>query len=276
MDATGQRKPNRMKRELAAGNVCLGATITIYSPAIAELLSRVGLDWLWIDTEHTALSLEEVSVILQATNGTGVSTVVRVPWNDKTLIKRAVDTGPGGILVPMINTAADTEAAVRAMKYPPVGERGAGLARAQGYGLSMGEYLATANDEVMLIAQIEHVEAIANIDEIVKVPGLDSVMVGALDLSGSMGKLGQTDDPEVEEAVQKVLAACKRVGLPCGIVALGPEATNRRIAEGFTSIITGIDVLWIHGAAHAGLAEIQRGEIASDGEVRSAYKRIGV
>jgi 2-keto-3-deoxy-L-rhamnonate aldolase RhmA len=258
MDATGQRTPNRMKRELAAGNVCLGATITIYSPAIAELLSRVGLDWLWIDTEHTALSLEEVSVILQATNGTDVSTVIRVPWNDKTLIKRALDTGPDGILVPMINSAADAEAAVRAMKYPPRGERGAGIGRAQCYGMQMGEYLSTANDEVMFIAQIEHVEAIANIDEIVAVAGLDSVMIGALDLSGSMGKLGQTDDPEVEEAVQKVLAACQRVSLPCGIVALGPEATNRRIKQGFTSIITGIDVLWIHGAARAGLAEIQR------------------
>jgi 2-keto-3-deoxy-L-rhamnonate aldolase RhmA len=110
----------------------------------------------------------------------------------------------------------------------------------------------------MFIAQIEHVEAIANIDEIVKVKGLDSVMIGALDLSGSMGKLGQTDDPEVEAAVQKVLASCQRAGIPCGVVALGPEATNRRIKEGFTSIITGIDVLWIHGAARAGLTEIQR------------------
>jgi len=258
MDATGQRTPNRMKRELAAGNVCLGATITIYSPAIAELLSRVGLDWLWIDTEHTALGLEEVSVILQATNGTDVSTVVRVPWNDKTLIKRAIDTGPDGILVPMINTAADAEAAVRAMKYPPVGERGAGIGRAQCYGMTIGEYLSTANDEVMFMAQIEHIEAVENIDAIVEVPGLDSVMIGALDLSGSMGKLGQTDDPEVEEAVQKVLAACRQAGIPCGVVALGPEATNRRIAEGFTAVITGIDVLWIHGAARAGLAEIQR------------------
>ena len=184
--------------------------------------------------------------------------MIRVPWNDKTLIKRAIDTGPDGILVPMINTAADTEAVVSAMKYPPVGERGAGLGRAQGYGMTMGEYLSTANDEVMFIAQIEHVEAIANIDEIVEVEGLDSVMIGALDLSGSMGKLGQTDDPEVEEAVQKVLTACQRAGIPCGIVALGPEATSRRIAEGFTSIITGIDVLWVHGAARAGLAEIQR------------------
>ena len=258
MDATGQRTPNRMKRELAAGNVCIGATITIYSPPIAELLSRIGLDWLWIDTEHTALSLEEVSVILQATNGTNVSTVVRVPWNDKTLIKRAVDTGPDGILVPMINTAADAEAAVRAMKYPPAGERGAGIGRAQAYGMTIGEYLSTANDEVTFMAQIEHIEAVENIDAIVEVPGLDSVMIGALDLSGSMGKLGQTDDPEVEAAVQKVLASCRRAGIPCGVVALGPEATNRRIAEGFTAIITGIDVLWFQGAARAALAEVQR------------------
>src|SRR4051794_35385143 len=119
MDATGQRTPNRMKRELAAGNVCLGATITIYSPAIAELLSRVGLDWLWIDTEHTALSLEEVSVIHQATNGTEVSAVIRVPWNNKPLIKRPTDPVPDGTLVRMTNTAADAEASVRAMKYPP-------------------------------------------------------------------------------------------------------------------------------------------------------------
>jgi 2-keto-3-deoxy-L-rhamnonate aldolase RhmA len=258
MDATAQRTPNRMKRELAAGNVCIGATITVYSPAFAEMLARVGLDWLWIDTEHTAISLEEVSVILQATNGTNVSTVLRVPWNDKTLIKRAIDTGPDCILVPMINTAADAEAAVRAMKYPPVGERGAGIGRAQAYGMAIGEYLSTANDEVTFMAQIEHIEAVENIDAIVKVPGLDSVMVGALDLSGSMGKLGQTDDPEVEAAVQKVLAACKGAGIPCGVVALGPEATNRRIAEGFTAIITGIDVLWFAGAARAGLAEIQR------------------
>jgi 2-keto-3-deoxy-L-rhamnonate aldolase RhmA len=260
VDATGQRVPNRMKRELAAGNVCLGATITISSPAMAEILSRVGFDWLWIDEEHTALTLENVMTMLQATNGSNVSTVIRVPWNDKTLIKRAIDLGPDGILVPMINTRADAEASVRAMKYPPRGERGAGIGRAQCYGLRMGEYMQTADDEVMFIAQIEHVEAIANIDDIVRTEGLDSVMLGALDLSGSMGKLGQTDDPEVEAAVQKVLAACQAVGMPCGIVALGPEATNRRIAEGFTSIITGIDVLYIHGAAGAALAEVKRPE----------------
>jgi 2-keto-3-deoxy-L-rhamnonate aldolase RhmA len=247
-----------MKRDLAAGKVSLGATLTIASPAIAEMLSRVGLDWLWIDTEHTAITLDNAVAMLQATNGADVSTVIRVPWNDKTLIKRALDIGPDGILVPLINTAEEAEAAVRAMKYPPVGERGAGLGRAQAYGMTMGEYLQTANDEVMFIAQIEHVTAIANIDEIVRVDGLDSVIIGALDLSGSMGLLGQTDHPDVEAAVQTVLASCKAAGVPCGIIAIGAESANRRIEQGFTSLIVGIDVLYVHGAASATLSGIHR------------------
>ncbi|MDQ1370521.1 MAG: 4-hydroxy-2-oxoheptanedioate aldolase [Acidimicrobiaceae bacterium] len=258
MDATGQRPPNRMKRDLAAGKVSLGATITIASPAITEMLSRVGLDWLWIDTEHTAITLADAVAMLQVTNGSNVSTVIRVPWNDKTLIKRALDIGPDAILVPLINTAEEAEAAVQAMKYPPAGERGAGLGRAQAYGMQMGPYLQTANDEVMFIAQIEHVTAIEHIDEIVGVKGLDAAFVGALDLSGSMGKLGQTDDPEVEEAVQKVLASCKAAGVPCGIVALAPEVANQRIEQGFTFLIVAIDVLLVHGGASATLSQINR------------------
>jgi 2-keto-3-deoxy-L-rhamnonate aldolase RhmA len=258
VDATGQRVPNRLKRDLAAGRVSLGATITINSPAVVEILSRVGLDWLWIDTEHTALTLENVAAMLQATNGSNVSTVIRVPWNDKTMIKRALDLGPDGILVPLVNTRQEAEDAVRAMKYPPVGERGAGLGRAQAYGMHIGEYLQGANDEVLVMAQIEHVTAVENIDQIVGVEGLDAVMIGALDLSGSMGKLGQTDDPEVESAVQTVLASCQRAGVSCGIVALGPDAANSRIEQGFTSIIVGIDVLWVHGGAGATLAATTR------------------
>jgi 2-dehydro-3-deoxyglucarate aldolase/4-hydroxy-2-oxoheptanedioate aldolase len=260
MNSTGQREPNRMKRDLAAGKVCLGATMTFSSPVVAEIMSRVGFDWLWFDTEHTALSLDNVSVMLQATNGSDISSVIRVPWNDKTMIKRALDTGPDGILVPLINSRAEAEAAVRAMKYPPVGERGAGLGRAQAYGMHMAEYLATANEEVMTIFQIEHIDAVNNIDEIVAVEGVDWVFVGALDLSGSMGMLGRTDDPQVEEAVQAVLSSCKRAGLPCGILALGPDQANRRIREGFTAIIAGVDVLYLHGAASAALREINKAD----------------
>ena len=258
MDATGLREPNRLKRDLAAGKVCLGATVTIHSPAMAEILSRVGLDWLWFDTEHTALTLENVATMLAATNGSRISSIIRVPWNDKTMIKKALDLGPEGLIIPEIRTRAETEAAIRAMKYPPLGERGAGLGRAQCYGMHMGEYMGSANDEVMMVAQIEHYTAVENIDDIVGAEGLDAVFIGALDLSGSMGRLGQTDDPEVEEGVQTVFAACRRAGIPCGLVALGADAANRRIKEGFTNLIVGIDVVYLHSAVSAELAAIDR------------------
>lgn len=258
MNAEGKREPNRLKRDLASGKVCLGATITFYSPVVAEILSRVGLDWLWYDTEHTYMSLENVITMLQATNGANISNIVRVPWNDMTMIKKALDTGPEGIIVPLLRTKEDAKNAVKAMKYPSWGERGAGLSRAQCYGLHMGEYLETANDEVMTILQIEHIDAVNNIEEILSVNGVDACMIGTLDLSGSMGILGQTASPEVEEAVQKVLTACKKAKMPCGNVTLSPEDTNKRIEEGFQLLIMGIDVLFLHGAARDALSQIKR------------------
>lgn len=256
MNANGQAAPNRLKRDLAAGKVCLGATITINSPAVAEIMSHIGLDWIWFETEHSSLTLDNVLTMLQATNGADVSTVIRVPWNDKTMIKRALDLGPDGIIVPLVKTREEAEAAVRAMKYPPLGERGGGLGRAQCYGLHMGEYMETANNEVMMIPMIEHIQAVENIDEILKVKGVDSVMVGTLDLSGSMGMLGQTGDPKVEGAVQKVLASCKKAKVPCGIITVAPEQANERIKQGFTNIIMGIDVLFLHSAARGAMAQI--------------------
>jgi 2-keto-3-deoxy-L-rhamnonate aldolase RhmA len=258
MDANGQPQPNRLKRDLAAGKPCYGATITFGSPVVAELLGRVGFDWLWLEMEHTSVTEAEVQAMLQAANGGQASTIVRVPWNDKTLIKRAVDAGPDGILVPQVSSREEAEAAVRAMKFPPVGERGAGLARAQGWGLGMGPYYASANDEVMTLLMIEHIDAVRNIDEIVAVPGVDGLMIGALDLSGSMGMLGQTDHADVEAAIQTVLAAARKAGVPCGIVALDPDAANKRVAQGFTLITLGIDVLMLIGSAKASLGKVTR------------------
>jgi 2-keto-3-deoxy-L-rhamnonate aldolase RhmA len=258
MDNKGQRAPNKLKRDLEAGRICLGATLTMNSPTVAEMLSHIGLDWLWFEMEHSSLGETDVLAMLQATNGSDVSTVIRVPWNDKTMIKRALDLGPDGIIVPLVNSREEAEYAVRAMKYPPVGERGAGLGRAQCYGMHMGEYLETANAEVTLILMIEHVRAVENIEEILAVPGVDSVMIGTLDLSGSMGMLGNTGDPKVEGAVQKVLAACKKRKVPCGIITVAPEQTNERIAQGFTNLIMGIDVLFLHGAARAALGQIKK------------------
>jgi 2-keto-3-deoxy-L-rhamnonate aldolase RhmA len=258
MNAKGQREPNRLKRDLVAGKVCIGATITMNSPVVAEIMSHVGLDWLWFEMEHSSLSLDNVLGMLQATNGADVSTVIRVPWNDKTMIKRALDTGPDAILIPLVNSREEAEYAVKAMKYPPIGERGGGLGRAQSYGLNMGPYLESANDEVMTMLMIEHVDAVNNIDEILAVDGVDTVMIGALDLSGSMGMLGNTADPQVEGAIQKVLAACKNAGKPCGIITITPDQANERIEQGFTNIIMGIDVIYLHGSITAALGQVKR------------------
>lgn len=256
MNAQGKREPNKLKRDLNSGKVCIGATITMSNPVVAEIMSHIGFDWLWFETEHTAMSLESVLNMLQATNGSDVSTIVRVPWNDKTMIKRVLDTGPDGVIIPLVNTKEEAEMAVKAIKYPPLGERGAGLARAQCYGMQMGEYLTTANDEVVTILMIEHIDAVNNIDEILTVKGVDSVMVGALDLSGSMGILGQTGDERVENAIQKTLEACKRAKIPCGIVAGSPEVANKRIKEGFQNIILGLDVLYLISAAQNALSQV--------------------
>jgi 2-keto-3-deoxy-L-rhamnonate aldolase RhmA len=258
MDAAGKRAPNKLKRDLVAGKVCIGATVTLNSPVVAELMAHIGLDWLWFETEHTSMSVDSVLTMLQATNGSDITTVVRVPWNDKTMIKRILDTGPDGIIIPLINSREEAEAAVRAMKYPPRGERGAGLSRAQTYGLNMGDYLATADEEVTTIAMIEHIRAVENINEIIAVDGIDSVMIGALDLSGSMGLLGETSHPKVEEAVQTVLAACKAGGMPCGIIAGLADVANERIAQGFTNIILGIDVLFLSSAIQSQLSQVRR------------------
>jgi 2-keto-3-deoxy-L-rhamnonate aldolase RhmA len=258
MNAQGQREPNRLKQKLTNGTVCLGATITMNSPVVAEVWARVGFDWLWFEMEHTALTEDAVNTMLMAANGAEVSTIVRVPWNDKTLIKRMADAGPDGILVPQVNNREEAEYAVRAMKYPPLGERGAGLARAQAYGLAMGEYYQSANAEVMTLLMIEHVQGAENIESILSVPGVDSIMIGALDLSGSMGLLGQTAHPMVEAAIQKILAACKQAGVSCGIIALDPDQANLRIQQGFTNLIVAIDVLALIGSAKTALGKVAR------------------
>ena len=187
MDAKGLRSPNRLKQKLAAGEVCIGATITMNSPVVAELFSRLGFDWLWLEMEHTTMADADVLGMLQAANGSETSMVVRAPWNDKTMIKRILDTGPDAILIPLVNSAEEAEAAVRAIKYPPVGERGAGLGRAQCYGLHMGEYLQTANDEVITLVMIEHVEAVKNIEAILAVEGVE---LGDGWSAGSVGQHG--------------------------------------------------------------------------------------
>jgi 2-keto-3-deoxy-L-rhamnonate aldolase RhmA len=237
------------KQKLHSGEIVYGLTLTIGTPQIAELVANLGFDWIWIETEHTTMSLDTVLAQLQAISGTGTKAIVRVDCNDQTTIKRVLDMGPDGILIPSINSREDAEKAIKFTKYPPLGERGIGLARAQGYGLNLGSYIQSANDEVATIFMIEHIMAVQQINDILQVEGLDAIMIGTLDLAGSMNLQNDLSNPLIEAEVQKVLLACKEAGIACGAFVGDPNQAKARISQGFKVLTLGADVLLLASSA---------------------------
>lgn len=249
---------NMLKRNLRDGKVCVGTVVTISCPTVAEILAKCGFDWIWIDMEHTPTSFETVQAMLQAMSGYDITPLVRVAGNDEILIKRVLDMGPHAVIVPFVNTREDAERAVRYMKYPPEGIRGGGVGRAQGFGLDLEEYIRTANEEVMAIMQIEHIDAVNNIEEILAVKGVDAIMIGPFDLSGSMGLFGQVGHPDVEAAMQKVLAASKKANMPAGIFVMSPHKANERIGQGFRFIVYSFDEDLLMSSAMEALQQVKR------------------
>lgn len=232
---------NRVKEMLKQGQATLGTWVTTASPDIAEILANIGFDWLIFDMEHAPLSIETVQNLIQATNGSDVVPIVRVAWNDQVLIKLALDIGSYGLLVPLVNSREDAVKAVQAAKYPPVGIRGVGPRRASNYYRSFQDYLARANEEIMVVVQIEHPKAVENIDNILSVEGLDAVYIGPADLTASMGLFGQYSNPEVVKTIDKILLSCKKAGVPVGTHAFDAESVSKLISKGFRFITIGTD-----------------------------------
>lgn len=245
-------------KRLRDGEKLVGTIVTLDAPEIAEVLSASGLDWLFIDTEHAALDCLAAQRVLMASK---VPCVVRVGDAQESTLKKALDTGAAGVVIPMVNTAVMAKAAVQFCKYPPVGRRGVGMVRAQGYGFGFAEYVSHANDNVALIAQIEHITAVDNIDVIVKVEGLDALFIGPYDLSGSMGKLGQVDHPEVVAAIEKVRAACEKAGRRLGIYCSNPQIAKPYVDRGYTLVAVGFDAMLL-GAAARSIASLLKGTAA--------------
>ncbi|GAB4029674.1 HpcH/HpaI aldolase family protein [Spirosoma gilvum] len=237
------------KEKLRSGQTLYGLTLTVGTPQLAELIGLLGFDWVWIEAEHTTMGLDTIQAQLQALSGTGTQAVVRVDCNDQTIIKRVLDTGPDGIIIPNVNTPEEAQKAIKFTKYPPLGERGIGLARAQGYGLTLGSYVKTANDNVATIFMIEHITAVQNIHEILKVEGLDAVIIGSLDLAGSMNLQNDLGSPLIETEVQKVIAACKEANMPCGMFVGDPAQAKARIEQGIHLLTLGADVILLASAA---------------------------
>jgi 2-keto-3-deoxy-L-rhamnonate aldolase RhmA len=210
---------DRFRAKLARGQICLGTVISFTDPTVTEALCQV-LDFVWIDMEHNALSLESVQGHIMATKGSETSPLVRVPWNDPVLIKPVLDIGAAGVIVPFVRTAEEARRAIAACLYPPEGIRGFGPRRPSRYGQLGGpEFCRAANASIMPMVQIEHIDAVANIDEILAVPGLASIVFGPNDLAGSMGLMGQPRHPQVLAAIDTVIAKARRAGMPIGIGA---------------------------------------------------------
>ena len=229
-----------------------GTLLTFNAPEVAEMLSLCGFDWLFIDMEHGAIELESAQHMIQALRG-ACSALVRAPENSTVWIKRVMDIGPDGIIIPQVNSAEEARRAVAAAKYPPLGARSVGIGRAHEYGLSFGDYVAQANERVALIVQVEHIEAVRHLDEILQVKGIDAILIGPNDLSGSMNLLGQVKSEPVQAEIRRVKDACQRAGMPFGIFVLNPADAPKEIADGCSFIAVGTDSAFIVNAARNAL-----------------------
>ena len=236
----GDMRENAVKRLWEQDRPAFGGWLTISSAFSAEVMAHQNLDWLCIDMQHGLIDYDTALAMLQAISTTATTPFVRVPWNDSAIIMKMLDAGAYGVIVPMVNSRAEAEAAVAACRYPPQGIRSFGPIRAVYYaGL---DYFAHANQELSCIPQIETTAALENLDEILSVEGVDAVYIGPMDLSISLGLPPQMDSdlPAYAEARQRILEACRRHNVVAGIHST-VATTPKRIAEGFRMVLASSD-----------------------------------
>ena len=251
-----------LKQKLKNNELTIGSWIMIGNSMSVEVMALAGFEWLVIDIEHTSISMETVQALITTIQANNIKALVRVSKNEEVVIKKVLDMGADGIIVPMVSSKEDALQAVEYAKYPPVGKRGVGLYRASGYGTTFEEYKKWVDEELVIIAQIEHIDAVNNIDEIVSVEGIDGTIIGPYDLSGSMGYPGEFEREDVKLAVQKVLDRCKEKNIPSGfhVVDTDPSKLQEKIAQGCTFLAYGIDYFFMRDAAISGMAKI-KGEL---------------
>lgn len=240
---------NIVKEKLQKGEPSVGIFMELDHPGVASLVAQSGFDWMIFDTEHGHYTTETLRSVLNAVGEKKVSPIIRVPGNDANTLKVALDIGPQGVIIPMVSSEEECRAAVAGCKYPPEGIRGIGPSRATGYGTNLSEYLDKANDNTLVIIQIETVEAVKNIDKIAKVKGVDVLFIGALDLSGSMGITGQTNHPDLVKAIDKVIETGKREGVPIGMWCRNEEHAAEMHSKGVQFLAYTTDSLLLASSA---------------------------
>lgn len=241
MRATG------LKKKLNEGNLTLGSWITIGSPVVAEVMAHSGFEWLTVDMEHSAITLDIAQSLIKTIELNNCIPLVRVGENNPYLIKRVMDAGSHGVIVPMVNTRKDAENAVKAVKYPPIGSRGVGLARAQKYGFDFEGYKKWLEKDSVVIVQIEHVDAVKNLKEILTTEGVDAFIVGPYDISGSLGIPGDFENEKFKNEIEKIMKIAKETKKTSGfhVIPPNPKEVERIINLGYRFVAISLDTLFL-------------------------------
>lgn len=252
---------NHVRRRLAAGEPSIGTWLSLPSPEAAEYVSKLDFDWLVIDAEHNPVDIRTLAGMFRAMAASTTAPMVRIPWNTPENFKRVLDAGAWGVVVPMVNSRAEAERAVEAARYHPLGGRSVGGGRhAMSFDTSAAEYYLHANDEILLVLQIEHIRGVEHTDEILSVPGVDACFIGPNDLGASMGLgLGvslESDHPRMVEAVAHVREAARRHGVAPGIHCSHADGVNQRIAEGFQFCAMASELRYLLGGLSADLKRL--------------------
>ena len=246
-----------LKQKLNNKEFTIGSWITLGSPGVAEILANAGFDWLVVDLEHTTISLEQAGELIRTIELAGVSSLVRLTNNNEHQIKRVMDAGAQGIVVPMVKCADDAMRAIAATRYPPLGNRGVGLARAQQYGAAFKEYLlwqSDLNSGPVVVVQIEHIEAVDNLIDILAVEGVDALIIGPYDLSCSMGIPGEFENPDFVKTIERIIKISNKLDVISGLHVVEPhkEKLNNAIEVGHKFIAYSVDIRMLDVMARNG------------------------
>jgi 4-hydroxy-2-oxoheptanedioate aldolase len=248
---------NHFKRAIVSGKPPIGTWLSSGSPSTAEALGCAGFDFLVVDTEHTPIDVPQMTEILRAIAGTRAQAIVRPPWNDMVMIKRLLDAGAQSLLLPFVQDEHEAKRAVASTRYPPAGVRGvAGTHRGSRFG-TVPNYMKSAASEICVIVQIETLSALARLEAIAAVEGIDSIFVGPNDLAASMGHLGDMNHAAVQEKVAFAAKECRRLGKPCGIIGGSPEVVATYLDYGYSWVAVNSDMGMMVGRAQDFLAKVR-------------------
>lgn len=248
-----------IKNKIRSGQLTIGSWLTIPEISVAEIMCTAGFDWLTIDIEHSAIGIESIKKLIAAIQSKGLKAFVRVYANEEVIIKRVLDAGADGIIVPMIKTKSDVVKLLEHVYYPPKGKRGVGLSRAQAYGIGFEDYKRKLEEEIVIIAQIEHIDAIKNLEEIISFDEIDATLIGPYDLSASMGKPGEFELDEVKKVINTYDNLCDTKSKPKGahVISSNSDFLKEKINNGYSFLAFSLDFFFLGDRAREEMKKIK-------------------